>query len=83
MLVFVPEFPMTSTSKIQKFVIREQTIKKVAPKDEKRPSDDSASRVAQFQSTLYADQSLGQTIGGELLLGIGRRKVPRCWMIDA
>jgi fatty-acyl-CoA synthase len=32
---FVPEFPMTITGKIQKFVMREQTIKKLGLKSEK------------------------------------------------
>ncbi len=32
---FVDEFPMTITGKIQKFVMREQTIKKLGLKTEK------------------------------------------------
>ena len=32
---FVPEFPMTITGKIQKFVMREQTIEKLGLKAEK------------------------------------------------
>ena len=32
-------------------------------------------RVAQLEPALYADQPLGQTIGGQLLLGIGRGQI--------
>jgi hypothetical protein len=44
-------------------------------REERRHTADEESRVTQLKPTLYADQPLGQTIGGELLLGIGRRQV--------
>ena len=40
-------------------------------------------RVAQFEPALYADKARSQTIGGELLLGIGRRQVAEMLVIDA
>jgi fatty-acyl-CoA synthase len=51
----VSEFPMTITGKIQKFVMREQTIKKLGLKRRRRPSERRVSCVVQLQPTLYAD----------------------------